>query len=214
MTPPSCRAGRYRTASPPGARPARFARPALPCRLCRARRCRRVVRLRGTLWPPGQSVRITACGGGQRRAIPAPGRKDIPRPGPFALRGGRQCAHPAPGPSAPHAASRTFSATKENVRSDAHYVRRTGLRLGPVVADSVPVSDAPFAPPGCRAGRCRTAFPPGARHPRAGPKKHPAPRSFSSRGGGKGRPRSFDRGRPFVRVLLTQRRCTARRCRG
>ena len=38
-----------------------------------------------------------------------------------------------PGFSPPHAAFRTFSTTKENVRSDAHYVGKTGLRLGRVV---------------------------------------------------------------------------------
>ena len=38
----------------------------------------------------------------------------------------------SPGFSPPHAASRTFSTTKENVRSDAHYVGKTGLRLSPV----------------------------------------------------------------------------------
>ena len=38
-----------------------------------------------------------------------------------------------PGFSPPHAAFRTFSTTKKNVRSDAHYVGKTGLRLGRVV---------------------------------------------------------------------------------
>ena len=33
----------------------------------------------------------------------------------------------------PHAAFRTFSTTKKSVRSDAHYVGRTGLRLGRAV---------------------------------------------------------------------------------
>ncbi len=37
----------------------------------------------------------------------------------------------SPGFSPPHAASRTFSTTKENVRSDAHYVGKTGLHLCP-----------------------------------------------------------------------------------
>ena len=37
-----------------------------------------------------------------------------------------------PGPSPPHAASRTLFRTKKSVRSDAHYVGRTGLRLSPV----------------------------------------------------------------------------------
>ena len=36
-----------------------------------------------------------------------------------------------PGFSPPHAASRTFSTTQENVRSDEHYVGKTGLRLSP-----------------------------------------------------------------------------------
>ena len=36
-----------------------------------------------------------------------------------------------PGPSPPHAASRTLFRTKKSVRSDAHYVGRTGLRLSP-----------------------------------------------------------------------------------
>ena len=113
MTPPGCRAGRYRTASPPGAWPACFARAALRRRLCRA----------------------------------------------------RQRTLAAPGPSAPHAASRTFSTAKENVRSDAHYVRRTGLRHSPLVADSVPVPAAPFA---CAGGRCLRA------------KKFPHPALFAS----------------------------------
>ena len=44
----------------------------------------------------------------------------------------------SPGFSPPHAASRTFSTTKENVRSDAHYVGKTGLRLGWVREDRAP----------------------------------------------------------------------------
>ena len=69
-------------------------------------------------------------------AFPAPRTVCSPR-------GARNRALTAPGPSAPHAASRTFSTTKENVRSDAHYVRRPGLRLSPVAVDIDAASPAP-----------------------------------------------------------------------
>ena len=88
---------------------------------------------------PDHSVR-------RRTATRHPRAKPKSSPAPRAVRFFRVAyPHAAPGPSAPHAASRTFSATKENVRSDAHYVRRTGLRHSPLVTDSVPVPAAPFA---------------------------------------------------------------------
>ena len=59
----------------------------------------------------------------------------------------------SPGFSPPHAASRTFSTTKENVRSDAHYVGKTGLRLSPVrQGGALPCSTRPVA-------RCRPSQP-------------------------------------------------------
>ena len=67
-------------------------------------------------------------GGGQGRGHPA---SKLPGP---QRRPNKEAAsfHPSasPGPSPPHAASRTLFRTKKSVRSDAHYVGRTGLRLG------------------------------------------------------------------------------------
>ncbi len=68
------------------------------------------------------------CGGGQGRGHPA---SKLPGP---QRRPDKETAsfHPSasPGPSPPHAASRTLFRTKKSVRSDAHYVGRTGFRLG------------------------------------------------------------------------------------
>lgn len=104
------------------------------------------------------------------RGAAAP-RKTSPLPAPPGQRDGQLCEKASPGFSPPHAASRTFSTTKENVRSDAHYVGKTGLRLSRAVFPSSPLPRAKkrprsnpdrgrsaccfFKPRRCTARRCR-----------------------------------------------------------
>ena len=78
-----------------------------------------------TTWE-GPGFASARRGGGQGRGHPA---SKLPGP---QRRPDKETAsfHPSasPGPSPPHAASRTLFRTKKSVRSDAHYVGRTGLR--------------------------------------------------------------------------------------
>ncbi len=59
-------------------------------------------------------------------------RKTALNPAPPGQRDGQLCEKAPPGFSPPHAASRTLFTTKKSVRSDAHYVGKTGLRLSRV----------------------------------------------------------------------------------
>ena len=81
-------------------------------------------------------------------------------PAPPGQREGRIDSNASPGPSPPHAASRTLFRTKKSVRSDAHCVGRTGLRLSPVGQGG---ALARFARP---AARCRPSQPRGKTGPR------------------------------------------------
>ena len=147
-----------------------FARPAARCRPNQTRHCRRVVRL-GANTLHGASA---ACPKRRvrRRTGTRPPRARRPRPSaPPGQRDGQLCEKASPGFSPPHAASRTFSTTKENVRSDAHYVGKTGLRLSRAVFPSSPLPRAKkrprsnpdrgrsaccfFKPRRCTARRCR-----------------------------------------------------------
>ena len=126
----------------------RFARPAARCRPSQTRRCRRVVRLGantlhgGSAACPKRRVR--------RRTGARPPRAQTARaPAPPGPRDGQLCEKASPGPTPPHAASRTLFRTKKSVRSDAHCVGRTGLRLSPVRQGG---ALARFARP---AARCR-----------------------------------------------------------
>ncbi len=106
-----------------------FARLAARCRPNQTRHCRRVVRL-GANTLHGASAACPKRRVRRRTGTRSP-RARLPRPSaPPEQRDGQLCEKASPGFSPPHAASRTFSTTKENVRSDAHYVGRTGLRLG------------------------------------------------------------------------------------
>ena len=137
----------------------RFARPAARCRPSQTRHCRRVVRLGantlhgGSAACPKRRVR--------RRTVTRPPRAKLPIP--RAARAKRMAALRKmlrPGPSPPHAASRTLFRTKKSVRSDAHCVGRTGLRLSPVGQGG---ALARFARP---AARCRPSQPRGKTGPR------------------------------------------------
>ena len=107
-------------------------RPRRRCPPSRARRCRRVVRLgANTLHGaraacPKRRVRRRTGTRPFRAKLPAPPRRPDKGKGGFAKSA-------SPGPPPPHAASRTLFRTKKSVRSDAHYVGRTGLCLGSVV---------------------------------------------------------------------------------
>ena len=110
---------------------ARFARPAARCRPSQTRHCRRVVRLgantlHGTRAACPKRPRAAADGDAATpRKTPRPPRRPGKGKGSFE-------ENAPPGPTPPHAASRTLFRTKKSVRSDAHYVGRTGLRLSPV----------------------------------------------------------------------------------
>ena len=84
-----------------------------------------------------------------------------------------------PGPFPPHAASRTLFRTKKSVRSDAHYVGRTGLRFSRVV---FPGLNQKASKAGRRSGRFRPARrtmqaePDAALPPRSAPRSEHAAR--------------------------------------
>ena len=106
--------------------------------------------LRGEDRPPPRR------GGGQGRGYPA---SKLPGP---QRRPDKEAAsfHPSasPGPSPPHAASRTLFRTKKSVRSDAHYVGRTGLRLGAAAGRDAATPHQNYPDPSAARTKRRPAF--------------------------------------------------------
>ena len=124
----------------------RFTRPAARCRPNQTRHCRRVVRL-GANTLHGASAACPKRRVRRRTGTRPPQRKTSPLLS--AARAKRRLVwrkvlRPVSPP--PHAASRTLFRTKKSVRSDAHYVGKTGLRLSRAVFPSSPLPRAKKRP--------------------------------------------------------------------